>query len=76
MRVRVVNAVCLGLGIASLILLAVMAGLAKPKVAHAKWDGKVFSCPGGTYTWVSEPEALKGKKNYVYCVPVRELKGR
>jgi len=53
-----------------------MAGLAKPKVAHAKWDGKVFSCPGGTYTWVSEPEALKGKKNYVYCVPVRELKGR
>jgi len=40
---------------------------------HAKWDGKRFTCPGGTWVWADEREAIAGSKTYVYCVPVREV---
>lgn len=38
------------------------------KPIHATWDGERFSCPAGTDLWASEPEALEGRSDYVYCV--------
>ena len=38
---------------------------------HATWDGTRFSCPAKTDVWASEPEALAGREDYVYCIPTR-----
>ena len=38
-------------------------------VSHAQWDGKVWSCPARTDTYVDEHEALSGRQDFVYCVP-------
>jgi hypothetical protein len=37
-------------------------------VQHARWNGKRFTCPSGTALWASEPEAIDGRSDYVYCV--------
>lgn len=39
-----------------------------PKVTHAKWTGARFVCPESTDMWVSEPEAVAGRQDYVYCI--------
>lgn len=36
-------------------------------VTHAKWDGERFMCARGDL-WASEPEAIAGKDDFVYCV--------
>ena len=50
-----------------------LAELYQTTARHAKWDGKRFVCPGGTWTWADEGEAIARRKDYVYCVPVREV---
>ena len=50
------------------VLLLVPQG-AKTEVRHARWDGVRFSCPAHYDIWASEPEALAGHDDYVYCIP-------
>ena len=58
----------------SLLLIVVMASACRSTaVHHANYDARhdKFTCPAHTDMWASESEALNGKEDFVYCIPVK-----